>query len=264
MPDNKTQKTTISKQNGNVVNSICDYIASETPLEIRLGHSNHEFKSLAITLCSPDDIDDLIYGYLFTESIIRQAVDILSINTFDNDLGLIAEVILDKSIAYDEFLNKRHGMVHASCGVCGKTEFDDLLTFNYHEIKPQKIDPLIIQSLPHKLNQAQTAFKQTGGLHASALFDDKGELIMVKEDIGRHNALDKLIGAGLQQGLLPLSQYTVLLSGRVSFELVHKSLMAGVPTLAAIGAPSSLSVEVTNLNKLNLIGFLKDDGFNVY
>lgn len=261
---NKIQTTKISKVNNEMIARKSDCLAVETPLEIRLGHNNSEFKSLAITMCSPDNLEDLIYGYLFTEGIINQAVDVLSIDIFDNELGMIAEVILDISITYSEFLNKRHGMVHASCGVCGKTEFDDLLTIKYAKIKSHRIDPSIIQSLPDKLNQAQVAFKQTGGLHASALFNAEGELIIVKEDIGRHNALDKLIGAALQQGLLPLSEYVVLLSGRVSFELVHKSLMAGVSTLAAIGAPSSLSVEIANLNKLNLIGFLKEDGFNVY
>ncbi|MCF6317958.1 MAG: formate dehydrogenase accessory sulfurtransferase FdhD [Proteobacteria bacterium] len=265
MSDNNTKTITISKCNNNRINKVDDYLAVESPLEIRLAHANEkEFKSLAITMCSPDDIDDLIVGYLFTENIIRQAKDIVEINIFDNKLGLIAEIIFDKSIAYDQYLNKRHGMVHASCGVCGKTEFDDLLTFDYTKINVSTVNPNVIQSLPGKLDQAQIGFKQTGGLHASALFDTKGELIFVREDIGRHNALDKLIGAALQKGLLPLLDYIVLLSGRVSFELVHKSLLAGVPTLCAIGAPSLLSVEIAKLNNMCLFGFVKNDGFNQY
>lgn len=260
----KVTKLSVSKYHNNHVDVKPDYIAIETPLEIRLGHDRNNFETLAITMCSPDDIEDLVYGYLFTEQIIKSSTDILSTEVFDNKLGLIIEVILDKSISYDGFLNKRHGMVHASCGVCGKTEFEDLLTCKYSEIKLSTINPTIIKSLPQKLYQAQSAFKQTGGLHASALFDEKGELIYIKEDIGRHNALDKLIGCALQKELVPLDNHTILLSGRISFELVHKSLMAGATSLAAIGAPSSLSIEIANFNKLNLIGFVKDDGYNLY
>ncbi len=265
MVDKKIQSTEISKFKKNACHQTNDYLAVESPLEIRLAHANEkEFKSLAITMCSPDDIEDLIVGYLFTENIIKQAKDVVGINIFDNELGLIAEVVLDESIAYEKFLNKRHGMVHASCGVCGKTEFDDLLTFNYSKINVSAVNPNVIQSLPEKLNQVQIGFKQTGGFHASALFDCDGNLIELREDIGRHNALDKLIGAAVQQGLLPLSDYIVLLSGRISFELVHKSLMAGVSTLAAIGAPSSLSVEIAKLNNLNLLGFVKSNSCNQY
>ena len=266
MSQNKIQKSKILKIDENDSHQINDYLAVEAPLEIRLGHKSNEFKSFAITMCSPDDIGDLIYGYLFTENIIGEKSDILEINIFDNDLGLIAEVILGKSIAYEKYLNKRHGMVHASCGVCGKTEFDDLLTFNYPKLQlsANSISIEIIQSLPSMLNQHQQAFTKTGGLHASALFNANGDLIIAKEDIGRHNALDKLIGTALQQGLLPLTDYIVLLSGRVSFELVHKSLMAGVSSLAAIGAPSSLSVEIAKLNHLQLFGFVRNGGFNEY
>ena len=266
MSHNKIQKTEIFKLKNNGRHQTSDYLAVETPLEIRLAHDNENFKTLAITMCSPQDIDDLIYGYLFTESIINSVSDIISIEVFDNEFGLIAEVILDSSVAFETFLNKRHGMVHASCGLCGKTEFDDLLTYNYTQIISENeiINANVIQSLPKKLNQQQQAFTKTGGLHASALFNYKGELILIKEDIGRHNALDKLIGAALQQKLLPLSDYIILLSGRISFELVHKALMAGVSTLAAIGAPSSLSVEIAKLNGLNLIGFIKSDGYNLY
>ncbi len=265
MTDTKIKSTEISKFNNNGFEQSDDYLAVESPLEIRLAHVDaKEFKSFAITLCSPDDIEDLIVGYLFTENMIAQAEDIIEINIFNNELGLIAEVILEQSITYEQYLNKRQGMVHASCGVCGKTEFDDLLTFNYSKIDAFKVKPDVIQSLPEKLNQAQIGFKQTGGLHASALFTANGELLLLKEDIGRHNALDKLIGAAMRQGLLPLSDYIVLLSGRISFELVHKSLMAGVSTLAAIGAPSSLSVEIAKLNQLCIFGFIKNAGFNQY
>ncbi|MFK8013420.1 MAG: formate dehydrogenase accessory sulfurtransferase FdhD [Marinicellaceae bacterium] len=243
-----------------------DFVAVEKPLEIRLGHLTDTYHSLAITMCSPEDIGDLIYGYLFTEKIITHSSDILGIQTYDNELGLVSEVKLDKSIAYKSFLNKRNGMVHASCGVCGKTEIDDLLTYNYpsFQSKHKNIPTKIIQSLPGKLNNHQQAFTKTGGLHASALFDTNGELMAVKEDIGRHNALDKLIGYALKHQLMPLSNTIVLLSGRVSFELVHKSLMAGVKTIVAIGAPSSLSLEVAKFNELEIYGFVKATSYNHY
>ncbi len=256
----------IDKFSNETVVSREDLIAIESPLELRLGHDKERFQTLAITLCTPDDCEDLIYGYLFTEGIIVNQYDVVEINLFDNELGVIAEIILIKSITYEKYLNKRQGMVHASCGLCGKTEIDDLLTFNYIPLEKRrhKTNPKIICSLPEKLRQSQKAFVQTGGIHASALFDNKGQLICVREDIGRHNALDKLIGYCLQNNLLPLSDKIVLLSGRVSFELVHKSLIAGVTTLTAIGAPSSLSIEVAALNDLNLLGFVKKNGLNQY
>jgi len=241
-------------------------VAIESPLEIRLGHDNKSFQTLAITMCSPEDIEDLIYGYLYTEHIITKIDDVKSIKSHDNELGFVSEVILNKSITYEKFLNKRNGLLHASCGVCGKTEIDDLLTFKYPYLQANQaqITMHIIQSLPQKLRQHQQAYAETGGLHASALFNHKGDIMAVKEDIGRHNALDKLIGCALKKGWLPLNNSIILLSGRVSFELVHKSLMAGLSTLAAIGAPSSLSVEIARLNHLNLFGFVKLTGLNQY
>jgi FdhD protein len=271
MSHNKIQKTKISKVSHNESQPMTDYLAVEAPLEIRLtsnltSSDTKEFATFVITMCSPENIEDFIYGYLFTESIISQTDDIIEINIFDNDLGLIAEVELDQAINYKKHLNKRQGMAHASCGICGKTDFDDMLTFNYTKLKssPSKIPESIIQSLPEKLNQQQHAFKSTGGLHACAVFDKIGQLLHVREDIGRHNALDKLIGVALQKQLLPLSDCIILLSGRISFELVHKSLIAGVSTLAAIGAPSSLSVEIAKLNEMQLIGFVKPEGYKQY
>jgi FdhD protein len=267
MSHNKIQKTEISKVSHNDSKLMSDYLAVEAPLEIRLTNKDtKEFATFVITMCSPENIEDFIYGYLFTESIISQPADIIGVNIFDNDLGLIAEVELDQSINYKRHLNKRQGMAHASCGICGKTDFDDMLTFNYTKLKssPENISEDIILSLPEKLNQQQQAFKTTGGLHACAIFDKKGQLLFIREDIGRHNALDKLIGVALQKQMLPLSDCIILLSGRISFELVHKSLIAGVSTLAAIGAPSSLSVEIAKLNEMQLIGFVKLDSYNVY
>ena len=265
----KTQKSHINKYTINDNDKLEDSLAIESPLEIRLSHDANNFQTLAITLCTPADIEDLIYGQLFTEGIISYCSDVKAITVFDNELGLVAEIILIKSIDYTKYLNNRHGMIHASCGLCGKTEIDDLLTFKYPVLNTinhleNELNAELICSFPDKLLQSQKAFVQTGGLHASALFDESGALLMIKEDIGRHNALDKLIGFCLQQKLLPLSDKIILLSGRVSFELVHKALLSGVTTLAAIGAPSSLSVEIANINSLRLLGFVKSTGFNEY
>ncbi|VAW35751.1 Sulfur carrier protein FdhD [hydrothermal vent metagenome] len=266
LSNNKIQKLEIYKLNKNTVQQTDDYTAIEAPLEIRLGHDADSFQTLAVTMCSPSDIAELVTGYLFTENIIQRVSDILKIDVCNNELGIISEVILAKSICYDKFLNKRHGMIHASCGICGKTEFDDLLTYNYPAIIPSNNTYAadVILSLPQKLHKQQQAFLQTGGLHASALFSLAGDIILIKEDIGRHNALDKLIGAAIKQNLVPLSDYIILLSGRVSFELVHKSLMAGARILAAIGAPSSLSIEIAKVNDMTLLGFIKTAEYNIY
>ena len=243
-----------------------DCVAQEVPFELRLSHDNGSFETLAITLCSPADCEDLIYGYLFSEHIISQVNDILQIQVFDNELGLIAQVQLHKRINFGKYLHKRQGMVHASCGLCGKTEIDDWLTYNYPKIHKNKvaIKANVIKNLVTHLVKEQGAFRQTGGIHASALFDAAGNLLFLREDIGRHNALDKLVGACLKENLLPLSNKIVLLSGRVSFELVHKALLAGVSALCALGAPSSLSIEIAKLNGMCLYGFVKSDGFNRY
>lgn len=263
---NKTQKSKIHKWSNNTNIVMTDEIAIESPLEIRLGDDRNHFQTLAITMCTPADIDDLIYGYLFTENIITKNEDILGIKIFDNDLGLIVETLLCKNIGFEKFLHKRHGKVHASCGVCGKTEFEDLLTFDYPKLKLShlKLNSDVVATLPQKLNQNQQAFTQTGGIHASALFEMNGKLVCVREDIGRHNALDKLIGYALKHDLLPLTDYIILLSGRVSFELVHKSLIVGLTHLCAIGAPSSLSIEMAKVNNLCLFGFIKAGGYNEY
>ncbi len=268
MPDNIIQKSILQhvNQNGKVAKQDC--LAVESPLEIRIGYESNKdgFFTLSITLCSPSDIELLVSGHLFSERIIKTYSQILDIEIYKSEFGNIAEVKLDPTIEIQSFLNKRQSIMHSSCGVCGKTEFDELMMISYPKIKPSEseISSDIILSLPGKLNLHQQGFAQTGGIHASALFTADGEMISVKEDIGRHNALDKVIGMGLSEELLPLSNQIILLSGRVSFELVHKAIMAGVSTLAAIGAPSSLSVELAKSNNLNLIGFVKKDSFNIY
>jgi FdhD protein len=268
MSDNIIQKSLLQHVNHKDTVSKQDCLAIEAPLEIRIGHDTkkEKFFTLAITLCSPADIEYLVTGYLFSEQMIKSNSDIVHIEIYKSEFGTIAEVKLDQSIEIQKFLHKRQSVMHSSCGVCGKTEFDELMIISYPEMKALAVEVSsdIITALPKKLNFKQKGFKQTGGIHASALFNLAGELIMVKEDIGRHNALDKLIGKAIIDDLLPLNNHIILLSGRVSFELVHKALMAGVSILAAIGAPSSLAVELANSNNLCLIGFVKNKSYNIY
>jgi FdhD protein len=266
MVDNIIQKSLLQQFNPNGKTTKNDFLAVESPLEIRVGHFENQFSTLSITLCSPTDIGSLVVGYLFSERIIKHLSQILNIEIYKSEFGNIAEVSLVKSIEIEKHLNKRQSIMHSSCGVCGKTEFDELMMISYSRIEPlsNAISKEVITSLPQKLSTHQQGFEKTGGIHASALFDASGELLFVKEDIGRHNALDKLIGKALSKEMVPLSNHIILLSGRVSFELVHKALMAGVSTLVAIGAPSSLSVELAKSNHLNLIGFVKEDRFNLY
>jgi len=263
---NKIQTSPIHKWDNNDFRQVDDCVAIESPLEIRIGHQSDTLHTLAVTMCSPTDIIDLVTGYLLTENITKDINHLHNIEVFDNEMGLIAEVFLSEDIDIQPYLNKRQGPVHASCGICGKTDFDDVLVFNYADLKPSSlnISSELLCSLPKKLNQTQHAYQKTGGLHACALFDFTGELLLMREDVGRHNALDKLIGAASKQGLLPLNDLIILLSGRISFELVHKSLMAGAMTLCAIGAPSSLSIETAQSNGMNLIGFIQASGYNHY
>ncbi|MEZ5495418.1 MAG: formate dehydrogenase accessory sulfurtransferase FdhD [Gammaproteobacteria bacterium] len=264
MPHNKIQHSKISRFKNNEIETVDDLVAVELPLEIRLGYAD-QFTTLVITMCSPADIEDLIYGYLYSEGIIDNINQIENIEVFDVDFGVVAEVRCSKDVEIDKNLSKRQSVSHSSCGICGKTEIDAIITKNYPKIIKQ---PLLssnqIFTLSQQMKQQQGAFQQTGGVHACALYDEKANLLSVKEDIGRHNALDKLIGESLVKGLLPLSKNIILLSGRVSYEMIHKSLMSGVSHLVAIGAPSSLSIELAKVNNLHLYGFVKNDSYNVY
>lgn len=262
---NKIHRQPICQVRLNKRHEFDDFLAVEMPVEIRLSHNTSDFETLMLTMCSPSEVNDLVYGYLLTESIIKEVLEVLSIDIFDEAFGLIVEVVVDDSIQYKDHLKHRSKVMHASCGVCGKNNLEKMFLQKYPTITTtKKICDEVIRSLPAKIHDEQMAFSQTGGVHACALFSFSGKLLLLREDIGRHNALDKLLGAALQKGLLPLSDHMVLLSGRVSFELVHKCLMAGVAVVAAIGAPSSMSVELAQANGLTLIGFIKKNRYNLY
>jgi FdhD protein len=248
-----------------------DILAVEEPLEIRVGYyENSKFahKSISITMRTPDHDFDLAAGFLFTEGILQSANQISNIKHcgkigkegFENTV----RVDLTKDVNIDLKQLERHFYTSSSCGVCGKSSIEALHTGVKNIESNLKVKADLIYNLPEILRKSQTVFDVTGGLHASALFDENGNLDIVREDVGRHNALDKVIGAKFSADKTPLNDKILLVSGRASFELVQKALMAGIPILAAVGSPSSLAVKLAEEFGMTLIGFVRDNRFNVY
>lgn len=250
-----------------------DQLSIEAPLEIQLlrGSGKMRRKSpLAITMRTPGQDWELSLGFLYTEGIISRRSEIidwqrpqrLGKQAVDN----VIELHLDPKLQIDLDRLDRHFYTSSSCGVCGKTSIDMVSQHISHLLpagRPSLRAQLFYQ-MPDIMLRHQQNFHQTGGLHGVGLFDADGNCLLCYEDVGRHNAMDKLIGSALDQGLLPLSDHLVMVSGRASFELVQKALMAGVPVLGAVGAPSSLAVELADIHGMTLVGFVKKDSFNVY
>lgn len=214
---------------------------------------------------TPGHDPELAAGFLFTEGILRRPEEATRIAACGSG-GNTIRVDLAEGVRIDLDRLKRHFYTSSSCGVCGKTSIDALTTLCPANVVAESdaTTSAVLLSLPDALRSQQSVFDQTGGLHAAALFDLRGTLVGVREDVGRHNALDKLIGWRWLEGRTPLSSSILLLSGRASFELIQKSVMAGIPIVAAIGAPSSLAVELATRFGLTLVGFLRDDRFNIY
>ena len=251
-----------------------DVLAVEEPLEINIAYGlgdDRQRKSLAVTMRTPGQDFDLALGFLLSEGIISQQEEVLQIRYLASELEDSAQenvllVDLVPKHTFDPEQLNRHFYTASSCGICGKASIDlvrvhlpYILSYSQPKIA---IEELL--ALPEKLLKAQESFAKTGGLHAAALFNQKGELLLIREDVGRHNALDKIIGAAFQKGWLPLNNHILMLSGRISFELVQKALVAGIPAIAAVGAPSSLALELADEHKMTLIGFLKEGQFNIY
>lgn len=248
-----------------------DFLAVEEPLEIKIVYGpkeNRISKTISITMRTPGEDRELALGFLFTEGIINKAADILAtestIPSFLNQNTI--EIQLSDDANPDINRLDRHFYTTSSCGVCGKSSIDALKTIRMPKLKADfpVFDRNVVLGLPSLLTQLQSVFEKTGGIHASAIFDKSGKLLLLKEDVGRHNALDKIAGAALQQGLLPLSDQILLVSGRASFELVQKAAMIGVPLMAAVGAPSSLAAELAEEAGITLVGFLNGKRFNIY
>ena len=250
-----------------------DALAVEEPLEIRVDHGQPGAmirKTTAVTMRTPGHDVELAAGYLFTEGIIRDRADIARIGCCGPGGGTGPDNRLRVELAHgleiDTSRLERSPYVSSACGACGKASLDALRTKRRWPLPPNTpmVSGDLLRKLPAALRRAQSTFELTGGLHASALFDVDGQLELLREDVGRHNALDKVIGTQLLRGALPLHERILIVSGRVSFELVEKALVAGVPVLAAIGAPSSLAVETAREAGMTLIGFLNAQRFNVY
>jgi FdhD protein len=250
-------------------NATPDVLAVEEPLEIRLhaeAAGQPVRRTVSVTMRTPGHDLELAAGFLFTEGIVRARADIADIAQCGGAAGNIVRVALARGADVDLTRLQRHFYTTSSCGVCGKTSIEALRTTSRYPLRPGEpvFDASLVHRLPRALRAAQAVFDRTGGLHASALFDAAGGLHSLREDVGRHNALDKVIGAELLAGRLPASERVLVVSGRASFELVQKAVMAGIPVLVAVGAPSSLAVELAARAGMTLVGFARDERFNVY
>ena len=237
--------------------SFQDLLAVEEPLEIRLGD-----KTISITMRTPGHDAELAAGFLFTEGILDGPLQILDIQHAKNSIAV--QINPDVEVDFERL--QRNFYTTSSCGVCGKASIE-ALRIQGCPVLPRSstaIEAALIHRLPEAQRNEQAVFQRTGGLHAAALFDLKGNLLLLREDVGRHNAVDKLIGAEMLAGRTPLSDTLLLVSGRASFELTQKALMAGIPILAAVGAPSSLAVETAQRFNMTLLGFVRDGRFNIY
>ncbi|MEP2667865.1 MAG: formate dehydrogenase accessory sulfurtransferase FdhD [Cyclobacteriaceae bacterium] len=249
-----------------------DLMAVEEPLEIRIGYgalASRQQKSLSVTMRTPGHDYELATGFLFTEGIIDTFDQIESIK-YCEDAGRqeekenVVRVELKPDVNLDLEKLQRNFYTSSSCGVCGKSSIEAVHVTCGQIQDNIKVDKKIVNGLADKLRDAQQIFEHTGGLHAVGLFDLKGQLLLTREDVGRHNAMDKIVGASLFKKEIPLSDKIIMVSGRASFELVQKALRAGVPMMAAVGAPSSLAVTLAQDLGMTLLGFVRGKSFNIY
>ncbi|WP_445519954.1 formate dehydrogenase accessory sulfurtransferase FdhD [Streptomyces sp. NEAU-174] len=269
-----TERRRVIRIRDGAVSTRPDTLVAEEPLEIRLNG-----KPLAITMRTPGDDFALAAGFLVSEGVLGRADELANIvycagatqdgsNTYN-----VVDVTLAPGVPVPDITLERNVYTTSSCGLCGKASLDAVRTTARWPLadgledaggSAVRIEPETLSVLPDRLRAAQRVFDRTGGLHAAALFSPDGELLDLREDVGRHNAVDKLVGRALQQGLLPLSGSVLMVSGRASFELAQKAVMAGIPVLAAVSAPSSLAVDLAAETGLTLVGFLRGTSMNVY
>jgi len=238
-----------------------DWVASEAPLEVRIGGI-----PTTVLMRTPGHDEELVRGFLYGEGVVTSAGEILSVGPTHFSPEDVGGSVINVQLA-----SNRKGRVldrefysNASCGVCGKKTIESLEVKGTIAKSRLKVRGSLLNGLPDRLRDAQTTFARTGGVHASGLFTPEGDLVVLREDVGRHNALDKIVGWALSEGRLPLSSYLLLVSGRVSYEIVQKAVVAGIPFIAAVGAPSSLAVDLAERFHLTLVGFLKRESLNVY
>ena len=266
-PGNKTKATVWVVENGKV-RSRLDQLATEEPLEIRLVSPQ---KTVAVTMRTPGADFELAAGFLYSEGVVSSREDIDRISyCVDADVDgeqryNIVNVALREGLSVDLQPLERHFFTTSACGVCGRASLEALRSREYPVIpNGPEVSAAVIYSLPDQLRSAQRVFSTTGGLHAAGLFDAQGTLLSVREDVGRHNALDKLVGSAILTDELPLNNRIVMVSGRSSFEILQKCLAAGVPIVCAVSAPSSLAVALAREFGITLIGFLRGERFNIY
>jgi FdhD protein len=241
-----------------------DYLAGEEPLEIRIGEH-----PLSVTMRTPGHDLELAAGFLFTEGLVRWREQILKLETAipngTPNMGNVVEVELTPDAEPDFEKMRRHFFAASSCGICGKASIDSVRSRVLEPPNPNfRVAPELLLRLPDVLRSSQDVFERTGGLHAAALFDARGTMLVLREDIGRHNAVDKLIGWALRENQLPLAESMLLVSGRGGFEIIQKAIIAGIPIVASVSAPSNLAVQLARELRLTLIGFLRGRRFVIY
>jgi FdhD protein len=242
-----------------------DYLAAEEPLEIRVGQN-----PLSVTMRTPGHDTELAAGFLFTEGIIQSRPQIIALKEPEpgdatENRGNVIVATLAPDAAYDSEKSRRNFFAASSCGICGKASIDSVRARALAAPNPDfRLDPEILVKLPDVLRESQAVFGRTGGLHAAALFDATGQLLVLREDIGRHNAVDKVIGWALLENRVPLGDTMLLVSGRGGFEIVQKAIVAGVPVVASVSAPSSLAVQLARETNQTLVGFLRGRRFVIY
>lgn len=247
-----------------------DTLVVEEPLEIRVGRPGGPARPLAVTMRTPGDDLDLAMGFLFTEGIVQGPDDVvtaeLCAGAEEPNSYNVVRVNLAPHVPEPATDAGRSFYTTSSCGVCGKASLEAVRTRSRYEIAddPVQVTPKVLTALPEQLRAAQKVFARTGGLHAAGLFTADGELEVAREDVGRHNAVDKLVGWAVRQGRLPLRERVLMVSGRASFELTQKAWMAGIPLLAAVSAPSTLAVDLAEEAGMTLVGFLRGATMNVY
>lgn len=237
-----------------------DEIVAEEPLEIRV-----DGRSVSVTMRTPGHDDELAAGFLFSEGLLRRREDVREIapEWLRDDCNVV-DVRLAEGVTFDYTSLSRHVFASSSCGVCGKASIEAVHRHFPAVSSQMEVAVETLLALPGRLAAAQEAFRRTGGLHAAAIFDERGELVLLREDVGRHNAIDKVLGHGLLKSLLPFDRHIMLVSGRASFEILQKALAGGVPIVAAVSAPSSLAVQLAQDSGQTLIAFLRGERMNVY
>ena len=268
-----TTSVRVTRVTGNQRETATDVVAGEEPMEIRLSIPQEDgvfTRSLSVTMRTPGDDFELAAGFLFTEGIVSAPRDIERIEYTSegkkDQEGNVVTVSLRRGVQLDPQRLLRHFYVTSSCGVCGKTSLDAVRVVVPHKLHrgAPKVSSATVSSLPDVLRKEQSLFARTGGLHAAGLFSPKGKLIALREDVGRHNAVDKLVGEQFLKGNVPLSGSVLQVSGRGGFEIVQKAIVAGIPILSAVGAPSSLAVDLAREFDMSLFGFVRESRFNVY